>query len=236
MKTCLAIRYVAFEDLGIFSAVLEQSGFCIDYVQAGVDDITEAQILAADLCVILGGPIAVYDHQRYPFLIPMIALVQARLASKKALLGVCLGAQLIAQASGAAVYPGPAQEIGWASIDLTPAGQDSVLAPFAKVHGVRVLHWHGDTFDLPLGAQWLAATSVVPHQAFSLGKQVLALQFHVEVDTNGIERWLIGHACELSHAGLDPCQIRADSVLYGPAAAIEGVKMLKNWLLEAGLL
>jgi GMP synthase (glutamine-hydrolysing) len=95
-----------------------------------------------------------------------------------------------------------------------------------------VLHWHGDAFDLPSGAERLAATALCPNQAFRLGDWALALQFHVEADPEEIESWLIGHAVELGKAGIDPRTIRADALRYGPAVAAAGRRVLETWLAE----
>ena len=105
-KTAVAIRHVAFEDLGVFRETLEQRGYAVRYVEAGVDDLRALDAAAPDLLVVLGGPIGVYEHATYPFLKDEIALIERRLANGKPLLGICLGAQLIARAAGADVYPG----------------------------------------------------------------------------------------------------------------------------------
>lgn len=229
MKKCIALRHVAFEDLGVFAPVLRQAGYDIDYRQAGIDRIGADEVADADLLVVLGGPIGVYETEAYPFVRDEIELARARLVSGKPLLGICLGAQLIAAAAGARVYPGPAKEIGWSPLTLSDAGRASVLAPLGAP-GVAVLHWHGDTFDLPAGATLLASTPLTPNQAFQLGNAVLALQFHPEADPAGIERWLIGHACELAHARIPLPQLRADTAAYGPTCAAAAGALLRDWL------
>lgn len=229
MKKCLALRHVAFEDLGVFAPVLQQAGYRIDYRQAGIDALSAEEVRAADLFVVLGGPIGVYETDTYPFVADEIALVRERLATGQPLLGICLGAQLIAAAVGARVYPGPAKEIGWGPVTLSEAGRASALAPLGA-EGVAVLHWHGDTFDLPPGAILLASTTLTPHQAFQLGEAVLALQFHPEADPADIERWLIGHACELAHAKVSPPALRDDTRRFGPACAAAAETVLEGWL------
>lgn len=125
------------------------------------------------------------------------------------------------------MYPGPAKEIGWKKLSLTDAGKASCLAPLADV---AVLHWHGDTFDLPEGAELLASTDICQHQAFSLGNFGLALQFHPEARARDMERWLIGHTCELGAAGIDIPALRRDSAAKAPALEKAGAEVLRGWL------
>jgi GMP synthase (glutamine-hydrolysing) len=116
------------------------------HVEAGYDDLAALNPLTNDQWVVLGGPIGVYEQDAYPFLRDELRLLQARLAAGRPTLGICLGCQLIAQALGGWVYPGSSKEIGW-KLSMLEAGRTSPLAAFAD--GTPVLHWHGDTFDLP---------------------------------------------------------------------------------------
>jgi GMP synthase (glutamine-hydrolysing) len=229
MNTCVAIRHVAFEDVGLLSGLLAERGVSLRYLEAGVEQIDAGALVAADLVVILGGPIGVYEDDRYPFLREELAAIRARLDAKRPTLGICLGAQLIAKALGADVAPGPAREIGWGPIALSEAGKRSVLAPFADV---PVLHWHGDNAGLPPGAVNLASTPACPHQAFAIGDAILALQFHIEADPARIEQWLVGHAVELGKAGIDPRAIRRQAAEVGPATAKGGCDVLGAWLTQ----
>jgi GMP synthase (glutamine-hydrolysing) len=225
LQACV-IRHVAFEDLGTFAPVLAGAGFDLVVMDAGVDDVFEP-ILRSDLVVVLGGPIGVYEHERYPFLNDELRALHRRLREGRPTLGICLGAQLMAAALGARVYPGRQKEIGVSGVELTAAGKASCLASLA---GQPVLHWHGDTFDLPEHAEHLARTSLYDNQAFALGRNALALQFHPEVDSSRFERWLIGHAAELAAAGVDLAALRASMKAAGPALRIAGLSMLGHWL------
>ena len=227
MKTCIAIRHVAFEDAGLLGDVLAARGFSLRYLEAGVDDFALAA--EADLLVVLGGPISVYEESSYPFLTDELRVIGDRLRDERPVIGFCLGAQLMARALGARVYPNPAgKEIGWSALSLTEAGRNS---PLAKITDIPVLHWHGDTFDLPHGAQLLASTPTTPHQAFSWGYSALALQFHPEVSARGLERWYIGHAAEIgSTPGLTVPELRAASHSAAPRLKLAGRDMLASWL------
>jgi GMP synthase (glutamine-hydrolysing) len=230
-KSVTAFRHVHFEDLGSFSAALEGCGYGVTYCDIGVDPLEHLDPLATDLLVVLGGPIGVYEEEQYPFLRDELALITRRLAANRPTLGICLGSQLIARALGAQVYPMGFKEIGFAPIKLTAEGFHSCLSRFAE--DSVVLHWHGDTFDLPDGAMRLAYTENCANQAFAYGPNILALQFHPEVSTSHFERWLIGHACELAEAGVSVANLRAGVQLYAPAIAAKTDAYLKRWL--AGL-
>jgi GMP synthase (glutamine-hydrolysing) len=227
MKQVMAIRHVGFEDLGTFEPMCNTLGYRVEYVDAPVHGLSNLDVLTPDLLVVLGGPIGVYEEDKYPFLTLELALIRQRLDSGKALLGICLGAQLIARACGSRVFAGPVKEIGWGAVTLSEAGSNSPLAALAG--GTQVLHWHGDTFDLPPGAVCLASTEAYEQQAFSMGKHVLGLQFHLEASAPALESWLVGHAVELSLAGVDLLALRAGA----PASSDVAHDILKTWLASA---
>lgn len=232
-RTTHVIQHLAFEHAGVIGNALRARGHALRVFQAGVDDLRPIVDDPADLLLILGGPIGVYETDAYPWLEGEIALIRQRLADGGKIIGVCLGAQLIARAAGARVYPGT-REIGWAPIVPTPAGRDSALGELAEANW-EVLHWHGDTFDLPPGAELLASTAAVANQAYAIGNRVLALQFHPEVMPGDIEAWLIGHTVELGKAGIDPRTIRARTAEVGAGVAAAGERMFARWLEQAGL-
>jgi GMP synthase (glutamine-hydrolysing) len=229
MLTAIAIRHVAFEDLGTLRPLLERRGYTVSYRDAAVDDLAAPDIDACDLLIVLGGPIGAYEEEVYPFLAAEIALIEHRLAQSRPVLGICLGGQLMARALAARVYPGTGKEIGWTPLALTEAGRASPLAPLGA--RVPVLHWHGDTFDLPAGAVHLAATDRYRHQAFLWQRHGLALQFHFEVTAPGLERWYIGHACEIAATpGVSVPVLRAEAEHWAPALAPLAARVAESWL------
>jgi GMP synthase-like glutamine amidotransferase len=143
--------------------------------------------------VIMGGPMAVYEMHRYPFLINEALLIDKAIKANKHVLGVCLGAQMIAHVLGARVYHGKQKEIGWYEVSLTDNGiKDPCMSQLAVdgKNAAQVFQWHGDTFDLPRGAVRLASSSLYPNQAFRFSDNVYALQFHIEVTPSIVREWL----------------------------------------------
>lgn len=224
-KTIYAIQHLAFEDLGSLEDLFYQLGFRVRYFEAGIDDLTKA-LEYEGLTIILGGPIGVYDAEDYPFLEQEIQLLKTRIDNKRPTLGICLGAQLIAHALGAKVYAGHVKEIGWSSLDIRYATHN-LLAPLAQT---PVLHWHGDTFDLPEQATLLASSNVYSNQAFQVGQNILALQFHMEVAAASLEKWLIGHSLELKKANINIAKLRLDNQKYALALEEVAETVLRNFI------
>ena len=236
MKKALTLRHVPFEDLGLLGPLLRDREFSIEAVDVPVSDLEAIDPLEPDLMVIMGGPIGVYQTQEFPFLVSEISLIERRIAAGKPTLGICLGSQLMAKALGARVYPATAKELGWMPIKLTEAGNKSVLAELGSQ--TPVLHWHGDTFDLPADAALLASTELCRHQAFSYGPNsfALALQFHPEVRTLELEAWFVGHIAEITATpDTDVKSLREQTHRWAPVLEMPAHAMFKEWLATLGL-
>lgn len=169
-------QHVAFEGLGSIEPWLNSNGYGLT-----VTKFFESAALpdpeAIDLLIVMGGPMSVNDEEKFPWLVPEKRFVREMIESGKPVLGVCLGAQIIANAMGATVFPNPVKEIGWFPIGAVASPDDSA---FRFPHSETVFHWHGETFDLPPGATRLAKSEACENQAFQLGRRVIGLQFHLE--------------------------------------------------------
>lgn len=233
---CLAIRHIACEDLAGFGPLLADR-FCeLDTLDmdapAALETLEEAA--DADLVIALGGPMGVYDADRYPFLKREIEILAGRLRSGQPTLGICLGAQLMAAAAGAPVYPGGRQEVGWYPIRFEPeAAADPVLGELVSGSDL-FFHWHGDTFDLPAGSRPLGASERFARQGFALGRHAIALQFHAEITPEALEGWLAVY-----EAGLQPgagvmsaADLREGARRHGASLAARGRAFLERWLDE----
>jgi GMP synthase (glutamine-hydrolysing) len=227
MKTCLALRHVAFEDLGTLAGILATRGYATRYLEVGVDRLQGADIQGADLLVVLGAPIGVYEEEAYPFLINETKLIAERLHAGLPTLGICLGAQLMAKALGATVAPGPVKEIGIGPVELTAEAR---ATPLRHLENTPVLNWHGDNLDLPEGSERLAFTRHCPVQAFRKGPNLLGLQFHIEIDAHRAETWLIGHTVELAKSNIDPRAIRHEIARHGRMLHQVAHQVFNEWL------
>jgi GMP synthase (glutamine-hydrolysing) len=152
-----------------------------------------------DMLTVMGGPMSANDEAQLGWLGPEIALVREAITANKTVLGICLGAQIIAKALSARVYPGSAKEIGWFPVQQTGShpffdGLPDSFTPF---------HWHGETFDLPHGAKLLAKSKVTETQAFAVGPRVLGLQFHMEATEESVRTLLKGAAHEIGDGAFE---------------------------------
>jgi GMP synthase (glutamine-hydrolysing) len=203
---CTVIRHVEIEDLGYLGQGLERNGIAFEYLDAQTLRL-EASQLERPL-IVLGGPMGAYEVDAHPCLSIEIDLIRHHIDSGIPVLGICLGAQLVAAAASANVYSGgQGKEIGWADVRLSEAGSaDPIWTGFPE--RFATFHWHGDTFDLPDGAVLLATSEKYP-QAFRLGANVYAVQFHPEVVPIDLESWIQAYHLELEREKLTSEQVLA---------------------------
>lgn len=169
-------------------ASFETPGTILDWAKASAFEVTATRLYAqerlpylddVDWLVVMGGPMNIYQDDEYPWLPAEKAFIRSAIDAGKVVVGVCLGAQFVADALGAKVMPNTQKEIGWFTVRLTPDAAAS--AAFSKLPtSFTALHWHGDTFDIPAGAARMAFSEATANQAFQLGKRVFAVQFHLE--------------------------------------------------------
>ena len=182
------LQHVPFEGLGHIDSWIRRRGHRLTlsrlYEGAKLPDPE-----AFDRLVILGGPMNIHEEAAYPGLVEEQALIKAALAAGKSAVGICLGAQLLADGLGSRVYAGSHREIGWFPVRLTAAGQRTALTEGLPAV-TTVFHWHGDTFDLPPGAVHLFESEACANQAFLLDNRILGLQFHLESTPETVQQLL----------------------------------------------
>lgn len=219
MRRLAWLQHVAFEDLGNIALWAEANEFRIEGTRLFAGEKLPAAT-ELDWLVVMGGPMSVHDGDAHPWLPSERELIGEALARGKTVLGVCLGAQQLAAALGAPVYPHRVKEIGWFPIEGVAAH-----GAFAGLFGKRteVIHWHGDTFDLPTGAVHLARSAACENQAFAWGERALGLQFHLEMARENVARICRGCADELAAPG--PYVSTAEAMLAddGRFARLEGL-------------
>jgi GMP synthase-like glutamine amidotransferase len=207
-------RHIPYEDLGLIRAPLEERGISIEYADLYRPGPPPPDITQAAGLIFMGGPMSANDD--LPYLRQELQLIAQAVERRQPVLGVCLGAQLIAKALGAKVYRNPVKEIGWFEIHFTGAAARDPL--FAGVGPAEtVFHWHGETFDLPPGAERLAYSEACRNQAFRAAAGVYGLQFHLEVTPAMIEDWCDRDAnCGDVDARLNAARVAAlSSLVFG---------------------
>ena len=189
MRKLLVCQHVPHEILGTLNPMLKRAGFRIRYVNFGRHPDAEPTLDGYDGLVVLGGPMSAYDDHRLPHLMVEMKLIESAMQRNLPVLGICLGAQLIARTLGARVYANHTKEIGWYNVAPSDqAEQDPLFSEFGDSE--TLFQWHGDTFEIPNGAIHLAWSRQCMNQAFRYGHNVYAFQFHLEVDEAMILRWL----------------------------------------------
>jgi len=201
----LAFRHGPFEHLGLVGDALDAHGIAYDYVDLDQSPGFQSPAQQAVALVFLGGSMSANDD--LPYIRHEIRLIREAISQRRPVLGVCLGSQLIAKALGAKIYKNAVKEIGWAPVTFTDAARQDPL--FTGLDASEVIfQWHGETFDLPRGAERLASSAACQNQAFRWGDRVYGLQFHLEVTPEMIAQWCVedakcGENREVTHP-IDP--------------------------------
>ncbi len=214
---CHCLQHVSFETPGLLSDLFAEKGYSFRTTALFRGEVLPT-VEEFDMLVIMGGPMSVHDEDLFPWLRAEKALIGAAIHKDKKVLGICLGAQLIAEVMGGRVYPNPEKEIGFWPVQWKerPGKEDLFF------------HWHGETFDLPPGAELLASSLACVNQAFRVGDRVLGIQFHPEVTPGLISAMIDNEGHELE----DALFIQSAADMLRGAAAIDGSAMsfLKHWL------
>jgi GMP synthase-like glutamine amidotransferase len=214
-------RHVPFEGIGSIRKWAESRAHQITttefYRDRNLPDIDEI-----DWLIIMGGPMNVYDQARYPWLVEEKKFILDAIERKRIVLGICLGAQLIASVLGAKVYANREKEIGWLPVTLTDAGKKSKI--FSGLPGsFTVFQWHGDTFELPKDSIHIAKSEACINQAFEYDRNVIALQFHLEVERGNVEQLIENCGNEIHKAPF----VQSGDQLHGFE---DGYEEIQNYL------
>jgi GMP synthase (glutamine-hydrolysing) len=183
----LILMHVEHEGPGTLGTFLQEEGVETRTLHLYRGDECPSDPGETDLIVSMGGPMNVYEDGKYPFLAEEVRFLSTAMKAGIPVMGICLGAQIIARACAAAVYRAPVEEIGWSTVTITEEGRRDTLFE-GMLREVPVLQWHGDTFDVPEGGTLLATSAACPNQAFRVGS-AFGLQFHVEVDADLLGDW-----------------------------------------------
>jgi len=235
----VVIQHVAMEGPERIAELLRERNVEVEVREVYAGAAVPEGVAAGELLIVMGGGMGVGDRDdpRYPFLNQEAALLKRALAEGRGILGVCLGSQLLAHAAGARVYPNvgrdrngrevPVREVGWGTVKLLAPHEPALAGLGAEA---TVLHWHGDTFDLPAGAVRLAATELCPNQAFRIGPRAFGLQFHVEASADIARRWAIEDAdfVRAARGPEGPALVIAESDRLAEQARAAGDRLIRN--------
>lgn len=228
VKTALIIRHVPHEGVAGYRQPIEDAGYAVSRIDVTDPEFAMLDLRQPDLLIMMGGPMGVYEQDRHPWITCQLRRLALRLEADRPTLGVCFGAQMMASALGAQVYPGPAKEVGFHPVEVHGHAADG---PLRHVREVPVLHWHGDTFTRPEGVDVLASSTLYEHQAFRRGANLLALQFHAEMGEDPrFDAWMDQWPEAVVEAGGCPNALRDAHDELGPGAVAAGRAMIADWL------
>lgn len=229
MAKIIVLQHHPAENLGAIAHALEGAALAWQYVRIHDGHPVPKDMKGAGGLIVMGGPMSVYQTDRFPFLNYEMKLIEDAIKRDRPVLGICLGAQIVAAALGAKVETNPAgKEIGWFPVRLLPtAKEDRLFRGVAET--IMPFHWHGDHFELPSGAVTLASSDKTPCQAFRYGEKTWALQFHLEVTRAGIENMSNAFTRDLEREKISPNAILAASDTNLPALETIAETIFTRW-------
>ncbi len=228
MPDLLVLQHIECEPLGKIAEALQKKKLSFQTLRPFQGESIPSTLGDASGLIVMGGPMGVYEQNRYPFLSDEIRLIEKTIREKKPVLGICLGSQLLAAALGASVTKGKKKEIGWFPVHFNPAAKSDF--PLSQTpNPLMAFHWHGDVFDLPQNAVGLAASERTPLQAFRYGQNVYGLLFHMEVTKEIIRDWTHVFAAELKQESLDPSAIFRGEREHLPVLHQAGAAIYEKW-------
>ena len=224
----IVLQHAACEALGTIEEALLVKGLRTRFVRPFAGKPIPDEVHGAKGLIVMGGPMGVYEQERYPYLRDELRLIERAATTNKPVLGVCLGSQLLAHALGGKVSKQTQKEIGWYPVRLT---DEAVIDPlWADVpREFTAFHWHGDVFSLPLGAKPLASSALTEQQAFRYGARAYGLLFHLEVTRPHIDGMVETFRQELEEAGIDSKAIVQQTPEYLPALQAVGTLVFEHW-------
>ena len=228
MKHAIIVQHVPFEGPGHLAPLLREAGYRSTVYHPPRDEVSTIDPADLDLLVLLGGPMSANDHVHDHAMYEVLQLARIALERGVPMLGICLGAQVMALAAGGEVVPMARKEIGLHPLTLTAQGQAS---PLRHIDAAQpVLHWHGEQIRLPPRAKRLAQTAQAEVQAFMPAPRALGLQFHLEAELDHLDEWTAPYADELRVAGIAPAPLLEQAAREAPALRATGRAVLGEWL------